>query len=309
MVDNPEKIKIYKQYIKEKPDKPHGYYYLGKIYLAESNIKKAYSYFKKALKTDSNYMFAQIGIIEIFLLQSKIIKALNFYKKNHYKIISKRIYTKKLIKTISSKYNMKLFKEGFLAAFTFKRTIKHLNKMFNDDPYNILANLLLCIYYLDSEKSNDRALTLYYLCLNLQGLNDDMRWNLVKAIAKDNLTIYEDIDIAKKFETIPSNNCTDSYKSFILKAALYEGRMRKIVRLADMLKANTESMDLSDQWKLVNLCNEESIINETAYYFCTNLINKGWVDSVVADFIKKMNDEKFYCKQQIKTLNLFGYQV
>lgn len=309
MSGNQEKIKKYKEYIKENPDKPHGYYYLGKIYFSEENNKKALNYFKKAIRIDSNYMFAQIGLIEIFITQSKIIKALNLYKKNHNKIISKRIFIKKLIKAVSSKYYMNLFKEGFLATFTLKRTIKHLNKMFNNDPYNILANLLLCIYYLDNEVSNDRALTLYYLCLNLEGLNDNMRWDLVKAIAKDNQSIYQNVDIAKKFESLPTNNCTDEYKMFILKAALYEGRIKKIVRLADMLKADSGAMALSDQWKLVDLCNDESIINETAYNFCTNLVNKGWVDSVVAEFLKKMIKEKFYCEPQAKTLSLFGYQV
>ena len=78
--NNRKSKELLKKYIKEKPDNPESYYYLGNIYLEEKNIEKAIRYLEKAvsLKQKADY-YNDLGYA--YFLKGDYKKAIDCYNR------------------------------------------------------------------------------------------------------------------------------------------------------------------------------------------------------------------------------------
>ncbi|GAE88890.1 tetratricopeptide repeat protein [Acetivibrio straminisolvens] len=232
------RISKYEKYVKKHPKKAYGYYCLGNLYMAAGKYKLAGKYFKKSLAVDGNYIFAVIGLIEAYVFGRKFMKAVNLFSKNRQKIIDKYVYRVKLVRAVSSFYSKaELFKtetKDFLSMLYLKYTMQNIKKLVNSEANNIVLKLILCMNYLNSGEKSFYIIQLFKTCIYWDGLEDTFRWALIKRLEEMGEKLYYDINIARKFSTIPDVNCTDEYVDLIFSSALDKGNGGKIADIYDI---------------------------------------------------------------------------
>ncbi|MGI6778933.1 MAG: tetratricopeptide repeat protein [Acetivibrionales bacterium] len=306
------RILKYKNYIKKHPQKPYGYYCLGHLYITEGKYKTAEQFFSKALSLNSGYTLAKIGLIKCFICRGKILKAVRFYNANMEEINSKQIFIKKLIRNISSCWdnNLAFSHQGLFPSIILKYSIKALETLYKSKPCNIVATLILCIYYLAKGDIEGKALSVYNSCVCMDAITDSMRWTLVKTLSTANPDIFENTAIAEKFSRLPEPNCPPLYANKIFEAALkYRGSMSKAKIIFESMEKPDKVISLLNLWEYTRQCSEASLYDVSVYRCCSILLKAGWVDKVLAGAVKSIKKMNIVhdLKQEERILHLFGY--
>ncbi len=305
----------YENYIKKHPQKAYGYYGLGKLNLVTDQCKKAEECFVKALVLDSEHIYSVIGLIEAYIRRGKFYKAVKLYEKYEKQMAQKEIYKRKLCRDISLYYeqhkiNMK--RRGPFSHFFIAYTSQRINTYYGKHTNNLVALLLLSIFHLsESKKSSPKKVIeeIYNSSVRLDGINDAMRWKLLKKISEGNNEIYQSDEIAALFSQIPSKDCDEKYLNKIFKAIL---KQRDIQKLNSILKSYEEiykKLSPSNLWTYVFLCKEMDMLDLTVYHCCSRLLAVGWIDKMVAETIVRLKELKVVnnTNKEEEVLKLYGY--
>ena len=312
-----EKIDIrmlkYKNYIKKHPQKAYGYYCMGELLLMVGECMAAEEYFNKALSADSGFARAGIGLIGAYAYRGKFLKAARYYGTNIETLKRRRIYGIKLAGVLSCAYANGAFsgkQRGLLSVLIYKYEIKVLNDLYNKDPGNLAANLLLCIDCLNACRTDYKAVVIYNTCVNLDGLCDGMRWKLIKLLSADDPSILDNKELADKFSGMPDASCGAEYINTIFEAALEQKTVEKARKLLKSIKDGGKSPSSRSLWKYVKRCMEDSIYDASVLNCCRKLISNGWIDSVTVEAMKKMKELRIAARteQEDRILELYGYK-
>lgn len=304
----------YKNYIRRHPQKAYGYYCMGKLKLTMDQHKDAVELFNKALSLDDGFIYARIGLVECFITRGRLVKASNYFHRHAKSFSKKNIHMLRLINSVSSYYSSAALDTnnmGFFKLAVLKYELYSLKSRYGREPANIVAGLLLCINYLLSEVTDEKAVAIYNECVGLEGLCDSMRWAIVNKLSKDNPAILKNIEIAAMFESIPDKDCSSVYVNTIFEAFLKNKSIKEIKRILDGINESEKVLSLSNQWKYVLECMENSIYDISVYKCCKRLIGAGWVDNILAGTLYRLKELKIIenIGNEEKVLSLFGYST
>jgi tetratricopeptide (TPR) repeat protein len=306
------RIVKFQDLIGRKPDRPFGYYGLGVQYMLSGKPNMADRMFTQALNMKPGYMPAILGKLEILLMEKKLVSAVRFYQKNSDLFRRKKIYIIRAQRTTGSLYAGKFFYhylKTIRSVFVFNETIGALQRMFNADRDNPVVNLLLAMFFLKEDKENERAFILYNLCVNMEGIPDKLRWDLVKILSKNNPDILKDEKIAALFSSIPEGVLGNPYASFILKQFILLNDMDRIDRAITEFHNKNYSPDSKTMWQYIDFCRKNDIWNSTVFTCCQKLIEYGWIDRTVAEAVIELKNRKIteHTHSMDKILSLYGY--
>ncbi|HEY8500744.1 MAG TPA: hypothetical protein VIL89_09005 [Clostridia bacterium] len=306
------RIVKFQDLIGRKPDKPFGYYGIGIQYMLSGNPNMADRMFTQALNIKPGYMPAVLGKLEILLTEKKLVSAARFYQKNRDLFRRKKINITRAQRITGSLYLGKFFYhylKTIKSIFVFNETIGVLWKMFSTDSANPVVNLLLAMFFLKEGKKNEQAPVLYNLCVNMEGIPDKLRWDLVKTLAKEKPDILENEKIASLFSTVPEGALGNPYSSFILKQFILLGDIDRIDRAFSEFNKRHSSPDSKTMWLYIDFCRKNDIWNSTVFNCCQKLIDSGWIDKIVAEVIIGLKNKKIteHTRSMDKILSIYGY--
>jgi tetratricopeptide (TPR) repeat protein len=304
----------YKNYIRRHPKKAYGYYCMGKLKLTMGQHKDAVELFNKALFLDDEFIYARIGLIECHIAKRRLVKASGYFQSHAESFAKKNIHMLRLVKAVSSycgRTDLDTNHMGLFQLVVFRYEIFSLKNSYIRDPANIVTNLLLCINYLSSKVSDDKAMVVYNTCVRLDGLCDNMRWAIVNKLSKDDLSILENIEIAAMFDAIPDKDCPSVYINTIFEASLKTKSIKEIKKIFNSINENDKVLSLPNQWKYILKCTENSIYDISVYKCCKKLIGAGWVDNILAETLYRLKELKIIenTANEEKVLGLFGYNT
>ncbi len=306
------RILKYENYVRNHPTRPYGYYCLGKLQLAANKVKAAEIHFKKALEIDRFYMRARLELIKVQIIKGNIIKAAYLYNKYSRSIERKVVYKKDLIEFISSHFsNNKTDPVKYYSwnKFAIKYLAKPLGYKFKNHYNNPVLLLFICTYHLDYQRSDAEAIKVYKECINLDGLDNNMRWAIVKILSHKDVSILQDDVIASKFTALPSKGCSAEYSNFILKSALKKGNIKKAESILDSLDNINPFIPLPNLWMFLYLCNKNTIYNDRVLKYCSRLLNSGWIDKLVVKTFHTLKELKIaqQTEEEDRILEFYGH--
>ncbi|ANW99857.1 hypothetical protein CSTERTH_12855 [Thermoclostridium stercorarium subsp. thermolacticum DSM 2910] len=306
------RILKFQDYIRRKPERPFGYYGLGVQYLLSGTPRLADKMFMQALKKNPSYAPAKLGKLEVLLAENKFIAAAQYYRKNSDLFMRKKIYAKRIQKTVSGIYSLQSFSaycRNFRSLFVFDEKIGALQKISGADKQNPVADILLSMYFLKKGRNDEKALTLFNICVGLAGINDRLRWDLIQALSKKEPSVARDIRLAGLFTAIPENAFGTDYANLLISCFMAQKDTDKVNHaLSEFAKRNmTPSKKV--MWEYINFCNSNNLWNSTLASFCKYLIESGWINGLLARTAiqlksKGIIDEK---DRMFKILSLYGY--
>lgn len=306
------RIVKFQDLINRKPDKPFGYYGLGIQYLLSGKPNIADRMFAQALSIKSEYMPAILGRLEVLLMEKKFVSAVRFYQKNSELFSRKKVYMTRAQRITGSLYPERSFNnylKTIRSVFVFNESIGALQRIFNANQNNPVLNLLLAMFFLKEGEKNERALVLYNRCVNMKGVPDKLRWDLVRILAKENPDILGNEKIAALFSTIPEGAIGSPYASFILKQFILLNDMDRIDRAFTVFDKNHSFPDSKTMWLYIDFCRKNDIWNSTMFACCQKLIDCGWIDRTIAETVIGLKNRKIieYTRSMDRMLYLYGY--
>ncbi|NLP15386.1 MAG: hypothetical protein GX383_13120 [Clostridium sp.] len=307
------RILKYEEYVKKHPEKAYGYYCLGRLYLMTGQYKLAEEYFNKSLTKDSNYVLSKVGMIETSVFRKKFLKAVYLFTKYRRDIIDKYVYRVKLVRGVSSFYSKNdLFRTqggGLFSILFLNYSIYYIKKLVDKESSNIVLKLILCMYYLKTGEKSFYTIQLFKTCVYWDGLDDVLRWNLIERLAELGEKLFYDVDIARKFSTIPDSKCSNEYVSMIFNTALKKDDKAKIVRVYEAANKYNKSISANLLWGYVYWSKKNSFYDASVYDCCKRLMKLGWMDNVIAHMLLKFKEKKAVRlgSETEKALKLFGY--
>ncbi|NLD50144.1 MAG: tetratricopeptide repeat protein [Clostridiaceae bacterium] len=303
----------YEDYVRKHPKKAYGYYCLGKIHMMLCNYKTAEEHFQKALLLDKGHTLSIVGLIEAYVLRRKLLKAVNLFSRHREDINRKYIYRVRLVRTVSSalkKSNMFSGKSGGLISdLVMKYTIYYAKGMVKKEANNIVLKLILAIYYLKSDERNPFIHQLFKTCVYWDGLEDSLRWELLKNLDRSGENLFYDISIARKFSSIPDTGCSSEYASIIFGTSLIEGKRTKVTGVYNSAGKFDIKLSPNMMWSYVNWSMENSFYDNSVYDCCRKLIRTGWIDRLIAETMIKLRDKNAvkFSNEDERVLRLYGY--
>ena len=317
MKNKTEKLDIriikYEQYIKANPQKAYGFYCLGRIYFTLEKYKTAENYFKKALSIDEDYTRAIIALIELYVYRKKFIKAVYLFSKYRQDINKNYIFRVKLVRGVSSYYSKSDFfrtpSTGFLKKLFLKNTMRYARDLVPKESSNIVLKIILSMYYLKTGENNIFVIQMFKTCVYWDGLDDHLRWELLKALSDSGNKLIYDMNIAKKFSSIPHQNCSDEYAGIILAASMLKGDIAKTSEIYNLANKYSKKLAPEIMWRYVFWCRENSFYDSSAYDCCKKLVKLGWMDKVIAQTFLALKDKNSVklSKRDEQMLKLYGY--
>jgi tetratricopeptide (TPR) repeat protein len=307
------RILKYEEYVKKYPQKAHGYYCLGRLYMIKEQYKTAEGYFQKSLLVDSSHTLSKVGLIEAFMFRKKFLKAVRLFSKYRQDIIMKYIYRVKLVRGISAFYKKSdLFatkSSGLFSTLYLKYTIYFAKELIKKESHNTVLKLFMCMYYLNSGERNPFVIQTFKTCVYWDGLDDVLRWVLVKNLATAGENLFYDDNIAGKFSSIPDPDCSIEYANIIFSTAMVKGNKTKVTGVYNSISKYGMSLSPKTMWTYVHWCKENSYYHHSAYECCKKLIKIGWIDRLVAETMVKTR-EKYTVKfsnDEERMMKLYGY--
>lgn len=307
------RIVKYEQYVKENPQKAYGFYCLGRLYFILGKHKTAENYFKKALLLDEGYTRAIIALIELYVYRKKFIKAVYLFSKHRQDINKNYIFRVKLVRGVSSFYSKDDFFRtgsiGFLKKLFLKNTMRYAKDLVPKESSNIVLKIILCMYYLKTGENNIFVMQMFKTCVYWDGLDDHLRWGLLKALSDSGNNLVYDMYIARKFTSIPHSNCSDEYAGIILAASMLKGDVTKASEIYNLANKYNKKLAPEIMWRYVYWCEENSFYDNSVYDCCKKLIKLGWMDRVVARTLLVFKDKSNVklSKRDEQILKLYGY--
>lgn len=317
MKNKTEKIDIrivkYEQYVKKNPNKAYGFYCLGRLYFSLGKYNTAENYFKKALSVDENYTRAIIALIELYVYRKKFIKAVYIFSKHRQDINKNYIFRVKLVRGVSSFYSKSDFFRtgsiGFLKSMFLKHTMRYARDLVPKESSNIVLKIILCMYYLKTGENNIFVTQMYKTCVYWDGLDDQLRWDILNNLSNSGNKLVYDMNIAKKFTSIPPSNCSDEYAGIILLASMLKGDVKKTSEIYNLANKYNKKLEPEIMWRYIYWCKENSFYDNSVYDCCKKLIKSGWIDKVVAQTLLIFRDKNNVklSKRDKQILELYGY--
>ncbi|TYQ16508.1 UNVERIFIED_CONTAM: hypothetical protein Cloal_3052 [Acetivibrio alkalicellulosi] len=303
----------YEEYVKKYPQKAYGFYCLGRLYLMLGQYKISEEYFIKSLSIDSQYTLAKIGLVESYIFRKKFMKAVYIFSKYRQDINNKYIFRVKLVRGVSSFYSKNnLFSSdsiGFFSMIFLKYTMHYAKGLVKKESNNIVLKILLCMYYLKSGESNIFVTQMFKTCVYWDGLDDSLRWELLKALSDVGEKLIFDTNIAGKFLSIPNSSCSDEYVDMILGSSIIKGNKVKTCEIYNLANKFNKQISPNVLWRYLYWSRESSICDYTVYDCCKKLVRLGWMDKLVAETLLKIKDKKIVklTKDDEHFLKLYGY--
>lgn len=303
----------YEEYVRKNPKKAYGYYCLGKLYMMSGQYKTAEEYFQKSLTIDDKYTLSKIGLIEAYVFRKKFMKAVYLFSKCRQDINDKYIYRVKLVRGVSSFYSKSdLFKTKSRGLFTImflKYTMYYAKELIKKESHNIVLKLLLCMEYLNSGERSLYVIQMFKTCVYWDGLDDTMRWTLIERLSEMGEKLFYDINVARKFSSIPDPKCSDEYVDLIFGSAMIKGNKTKVAGIYNAASKYNKNMSANILWRYVYWSSENSFYDHSVYDCCKKLVKLGWIDRLIAQTMlrfKEKNSVKLE-EEEEKVLRLYGY--
>lgn len=295
----------YKTYISKYPDKAYGYYCLGNLYFLSDNYKRAEDYYKRALLRNNRYIHAVIGLIQLYVFRKKFFRAVNLYDRYNEAIQSKKIYVRKLAGTLSAVY-----RTSIVETSTPLIVFNPLRRLLTGKKENLVTDLLLCIYYLSKRQRDPQAMVIFKKCIFMDNIDDNLRWDLLNILVRQDRSLSGNTEIASLFQTLP-DNCTSEYANIILDSAFTNGSNMKIKNIYKVLNNYDRVISSSNLWKYIYWNRDRRNYDITVYNCCRRLLKIGWMDRLLAETLlnlKQLNIANPTAKES-KLLNLYGYEL
>jgi tetratricopeptide (TPR) repeat protein len=303
----------YENFIRNNPEKAHGYYCVGKLCFKLGQYKAAESYFKKALFISNSHTAAKIWLITCYIYRRKLLKALNYYENIEKDVNSKKVYKMRLASLLSSLYRdnvINSMSHGFISQLHLKYAAQAVEKTLRKDTGSIFANLLISMYFLSKRDISRKALLIHSKTVEIDGINDDFRWALVRILFKDDPSVYRNKNIADKFSDIPSSDCPSLFVNTVFEASLNQNIKQKIQRMAVSIDSNSKTLTHFNLWKYITWCRDNEIYDTTVFSCCKKLLRTGWIDKTLFETflkLKKLGIAKDTEKED-RLFTLYGYQ-
>ncbi len=302
----------FQDYIRRKPESPFGYYGLGIQYMLSEKYSMADRMFQHALKINPHYMPAKIGRLEFLLYEKKYVSAARYYYKNKSAFQKKTLYTTRVQRITSRLYYNKgfsLYMKKIRSRFVFKEGIGILQRMFNNGPDNPIVNLLLSMFFLKEGIDNEKAFVLYNICVTMKGIEDGLRWDLIKALSKEQPDILHNEHIAGLFSSIPEGALDNGYANILLNHFITLQDKERVTGAFLALQKRHIYPDVKTLWQYLVFCRNNNIWDNMLFLCCRKLIDSGWIDKVVAATIRELKIKNIAesTRDLDKILLLYGY--
>jgi len=302
----------YDNFIKNYPDKAHGYYCMGKLHFKLSQYKAAERFFNKALSINKNLIIAKIWLILCYIYRKKLLKASNYYETIRHNLSLKHIYKIRVANMLSLLYSENIINSmlhGLFSSFYLRYSALSLENILKKDPDDYFANILMSIYFLIRLDRSARAIYVHRNTILMDGLSDNFRWILARVLFRDDPSVYKNLSIAGKFSSIPSKECPSLFVNTIFEAALKQNIKEKIQRMAVNVDLNTKTLTHINLWRYLMWCREKGIYDITVLNTCRKLLRIGWVDRFVYDTMNRLKELGIAkeTKKEDSLFELYGY--
>ena len=176
--------------------------------------------------------------------------------------------------------------------------------MFNTNP---VVNIFF--HTDEKEKHDERAFTLYNLCIYMDGIIDRLRWDLVRAVSKKQPAVLRDVKIADLFQSIPDNAYRTDYVNFLLTCFMAQQDTEKVMNSFSNLNERQLVPSKKAMWEYINFCNNRNVWNSTVASYCQKLIESGWVNSYLSQTAVQLKDKGIIDpgNRIFRILSLYGY--
>lgn len=303
----------FQTYAKKNPKKAHIHYCIGCFHMELGKYKEAQDNFEKAISISRGYTRAKVGLIVVHIFRRKFLEAVKLYSKYYDDINAKRLYRTKLLRGVSEFYH----KDDFLSKKSketssplfFKQVIQPLLAKYSQDRNNEVIILILAMYYMGMNERSLDIMHIFKVCVYIDGIDDNMRWALLLAIADCGEKLYYDLDIASKFTTIPEQDCTDEYVKTIFGGVVLGRNKFKVKSIYNSMIKSGRKISLNMMWKYVDWSWNVNLFDLTVYECCSNLLLAGWVDVLVLEMMAKLEKDKVVelKDEERKMLSIYGY--
>lgn len=316
MLDQKYRLEIrllkFQDYIRRKPNSPFGYYGLGVQYMLSGKPAAAERMFSHALKIDPLYTPAKLGRLEILLYTRKYLAATRYYQKNADCFKKKNIYGLRIGRATSQLYCSRSFFRhmgNMRSTFVFGERFGMLQKMFDSNTGNLVAALLLAMHFLKQQREDARAHEIYRSCVQMPGLNDKLRWDLVQILSKEQPAILEDPAIACMFEAMPDGVGNSEYASFLLSQFIKQQDQDKVLKAFSELQKKHLYPDRKTLWQYIYFCRKKNLWTPLLTNCCQRLLSCGWVDGLLADTVRELKVRGLAenTREMDALLSLYGY--
>lgn len=282
----------FQDYLRRKPNRPFGYYGLGVQYMLSGKLHMADRMFTHALKLDPGYISAILGKLEVQLTQNRYAAAAAYYNKNKELFLSKRINIKRINRLTSRFYTSRTLGShgtGLYLWLFLRENLSVLKGIQNKTIDNPVADIIIAMFCLKDGRKDEKALSLYRKCVELDEINDRLRWDLLKALSDKQPEFMQNNKIAGLFSAIPENAFSTKYMDFLLINFIKAGNESKVLKAFTSMQSKHITPEKKTLWYYFNFCRERNIWNPSLSYCCQNLINTGWVDNRLLTVIKELN--------------------
>lgn len=277
-------------YISKYPTRAFGYYGLGEVQYSQGNHSAAIKYYKQALDKDSKNARAIAGLIKCYVPTKQYIKAVKTYSLNIPLFSVNKVAKLSLIRSISSNLSLKEKTQISVFAKIKNKNINHkISKAFSKNKQNIVAAIILTTLYAGSISYPSWVTPSLKFCVKLKGINDALRWKILKPFLDDDF--FNDPDIAGLFKNIPSNGCTTEYANLIFEQSLIQDNVEKVNRIFHSASLSLIPISTKNIWLYLNWCKESNTFDTNTVKYCKKLINLGWIDPLVAEVYSLLKQE------------------
>lgn len=302
----------FQDFILRKPDKPFGYYGLGVQYMLAGMHNQADKMFTQALKKDPGYVPALIGKLELLLKENKYITAVRYFGRNSNLLLGKKIFKKRIHNITSNLYLSRSFSAhlGKLRSLlAFDEKIGALQKMYDKNKENPMVNILLAMYFLKKGRNDEKAFTIYNLCVCMDGIVDNLRWDLAQVLSTKQPAILRDPKIAGLFQSIPESAYKTDYVNFLLSCFMAQQDMDKVAGAFSELNKKQLIPSKKTMWEYLLFCSKNDIWNSTVALYCQKLIESGWINSFLSSTAIQLKNKRLVDSNNgiFKILSLYGY--
>jgi len=308
---NADIVKKINHYIDKNPLKAFGHYMLGKCYMHSGLHKEAERCFKQALRLESNYTYAIVGLIQCFSNKGEFKKASSLYAEHISKLRKKRIYGIKILRELSKLYDTDVFTQhrGWYSKMKFNAGIKSIVHSIQISQYNIVACVLLASYFLKTHNMLQGVNMALRETVEYIGINDNLRWGILKQLSKEDYSIMENSAIASKFDFIPQHSDNAEYDNKILSYIFQKGNSNMITSAFEYMYESKIEISKQNVWNFIYFSNKERIYSTLLYKCIKHLLEQGWVDRLLYDTIKVLKDLNIVSdvSEQYKIFKLYGY--
>jgi len=302
----------FQDYIRKKPNRPFGYYGLGVQYMLSGKPAMAEKMFMQALKLDPQYIPALLGRLEFLLAEKRYAAAARYFDKNRELFCSKKIILKRINRMTSSLYlskSLTMRGKNLITQLVIKENLIFLNRIQSKSSKNPVTGVLLSIYRMKAGREDEKALELFRYCLELDGINDKFRWDLLQVLSKKEPRLLFSDKIASLFSSIPENAFGTDYADLLLINFINSGDDKKVIGAFSSLQTKHITPGKKVLWRYLFFCRERNIWDASLSYCCRKLIEAGWIDFLVAETIKELHKRGLWenSKEMDKYLSLYEY--